>query len=177
MPPPVSTRSPYRDGSDAIRDRLAALKVRLEEVDVQLGRHRRPLPRALKNRIAILRELAEPMTVTARDMVRSERALRILEKEIDEALGLAADLQRTVNPLLPKRAVVLRWSAMTLLACGLLFGGVVHLGLGDFMLQAFGVKVMRAYATMPCERFAFEAERAANGGEDPKHDRWVDPEQ
>lgn len=104
-----------------------------------------------------------------------EREAHRLERALDEALGLTAELQRTVDSVLPPAGAMLRWAAMSGLSAALLALVVAQLGLGDFMLQAFGVKVLRATATMPCDRFSFEAERAARGGQAPPHAEWRDP--
>lgn len=168
--------SPYRDGSDAVRARLDDVRARLDELDGQLARHLRPLPIALRRRLDCLRdEAALPPSASADDLVRSERAMGDLEREVDEMLGLAAALQRTVDPVVPPRAVLMRWAGLLTASSTLLVVGVLQLGLGDFMLQAFGVEILRAHA-MPFDRLSFEAHRAANGGEAPAHAEWVDPE-
>lgn len=166
--------SPYRDGSDAVRARLDDVRARLEELDGHLVG--RPLPAILERRLERLRgEAALPASASAEDLVRSERAMGELEREVDEMLGLAAALQRTVDPVVPPRAVLVRWAGLVAASSALLVGAVVQLGMGDFMLQALGVEILRADA-MPFDRLSFEAHRAANGGEAPAHAEWVDPE-
>ena len=168
--------TPYRDGKGAVRARLEALRVRVGVIDGQLACHGASLSPTLQRRLAELRRAADPAGDSAHATLCAERAAAELEQRLDEDLGLVADLHRSVNPVLPPTAVGLRWAAMSVLASTILVGGVVLLGFGDFMLQAFGVKVLRANATMPCDRFSFEAERAARGGEPPDHAQWVDPQ-
>jgi hypothetical protein len=168
--------SPYRDGRDALRLRFVDLLSRLEEIDEQLEPHMGGLSATLRARLTSMRRAAAPSNGSAEELVRAERAAVALEREVDEALGLAADLQRAVDSMLPSAVTLARWAGLATLASVLLVVSVVQAGLGDFMLQAFGVKVLRANAALPCDRFSFEAERAARGGEAPEHAEWVDPE-
>jgi hypothetical protein len=148
----------------------------LLEVDAQLARHDGVLSPVLRRKLSDRRATAEPVGSSAEHAICAERSLWALERDMDEALGLAAELRATVNPVLPSLAVVARWAAMTVASCALLVLLVGQLGLGDFVLQAYGVKVLRANATMPCERVAFEAQRSAGVGPTPKHAQWVDPQ-
>ncbi len=173
MSPPSS---PYRDGSDAARRRLAQLRSSLAEVDAQLAVHAGALPLPLRRKLSQLREQAEPVGTCFQDLARAEQAAMSLENEVDDALGLAAVLGRSVNPVLPPRTVWARWAARTTLSCTLIVFFVLQAGLADFMLLAFGMKVQRATATLPCDRLGFEAQRAAGITPTREHAHWVDPE-
>ncbi len=170
----LAQTSPYRDGRDCVRARLADVRKRLADVDERLAHRTEPLPRSMQARLTRLRTSAEPASASADDVLRAERCLGDLESQLDEMVSLAADLHRSMKPIWPSRLEVWRWSVRCLLSCAILVTLGSHLGAGDFMLQAFGVKLQRARATMPCERFSFEAYRAALG-EHPEHAQWVDP--
>jgi hypothetical protein len=157
----VIPASPYRDGLCPLRARLADHQERLAELDARLTRHRRPLSGRQRRRLSRLRRRATPRTSSVADVIAAERAALEYAASIDDALGLAAELRRALSPLWPAPATLLRWLGFVAVALVLLCGAVKQLGLGDFMLQAFGVTVPRLYADIPSERVAYEATVAA----------------
>jgi hypothetical protein len=157
----MTPSSPYRDGLCPLRVRLADHASRLAELDAALARYRRPLSNLQRRRLARLRRRATPAGDTAKGLMDAERALARYGRCIDDSLGLAADLRRTLSPVFPSPVTLLRWAGFVAVALVLLLGAVKQLGLGDFMLQAFGVTVPRLNADIPCERVAYEATTAA----------------
>src|SRR5262245_41596461 len=99
----------YRDGSVALRQRLAEHRARVAELGGEVPESaRRHLPRGLRREIERLRAASEPAGDSARELMAAERALDQYEGKIDEALGLAAELRRSVEPWL-RRDTVVRW--------------------------------------------------------------------
>ena len=74
----------------------------------------------------------------------AEHAADEYERLLDEALGLGAELRKSVEPMLPRKEVVVRWSGLLALSLAFMLLAVHQVGLGDFMLRAFGIRVHRA---------------------------------
>ena len=148
----------YRDGSAALDQRRAEHRVRSRELDDQCSQSaRRQLPRKLRRELERLRAAAEPAGESMQELMAAEKALDAYEDKLDEALGLAAELRRSVEPFV-RRDVLVRWFGFTSLSVVLLSTAVQQAGLGDFMLSAVGVKVLRATAMIPASRLAYEAD-------------------
>lgn len=122
---------------------------------------RRRLPKGLQKRLGALRDASEPADDSVTALLVAEEAAERYESTVDEALGLAAELGRSVDPVLPRAEVAAKWAGLLLLSTSLLAGAVHQLGLGDFMLRAFGVASKRARDEIPASRVAYEAEPPA----------------
>ncbi|MEM9693749.1 MAG: hypothetical protein AAGA56_14465 [Myxococcota bacterium] len=154
----------YRDASAALRDRLVVHRSRLHQIDTESAPSIARLKPHLQERLAALRTAIQPegSDVDAESLAGAEERLVEYEQAVDEALGLDAELSRTLNPWLPRRTVVLRW-----LAC-LCLSMVVHifahhLGLSGFFRRAIGAGPQ---ATMHNYLVVYELERA--GTDDAK---------
>jgi len=146
--------SAYRERHEALRDRREALERRLVELDTELEGvpSSRRLPRVLRERLEGLREDIVPRDETVEALVIAERAADRFEDGLDEALGLGAELRKSVEPILPGKEALLRWGGFGALSLVMLLGVVHELGLSDFMLRAFGVKVERASVELSSSR-------------------------
>jgi hypothetical protein len=154
--------SGYRDGSVALEQRRAEHRARFRDLDDQCSQSaRRQLPSKLRRELERLRAAAEPAGDGAQELMAAEKALEAYEHKLDEALGLAADLRRSVEPFV-RRDALIRWFGFTSLSIALLSLTVQEAGLGDFMLSAMGVKVLRATAMIPASRLAYEADGHAD---------------
>lgn len=152
----------YRDGSVALEQRRAEHRARSRELDDQCSQSaRRQLPRKLRRELERLRAAAEPAGESMQELMAAEEALDAYEHKLDEALGLAAELRRSVEPFVRPDALM-RWVGFTTLSVALLSMTVQQAGLGDFMLSAVGVKVLRATAMIPASRLAYEADSHAD---------------
>jgi hypothetical protein len=149
----------YRDGSEALDQRLAEHRARIAELDDEVPQStRRLLPRKLRSELEQLRSNSTPAGASARELMDAERALEDYENKLDEALGLAAELRRSVEPVV-RRETLVRWLGFGVLSLVLLVVAIQQAGLGDFMLLALGVKPTRVTTDIPTTRLAYEAER------------------
>ena len=142
--------SAYRERQEALRERRDALAGRLDELDEELAGvpSSRRLPKVLRTRLEDLRQQATPEDESAQALQAAERAADRLEQTLDEALGLGAELRKSVDPILPRKESLVRWGGFACLSLGVLIALVYELGMSDFMLRAFGVKVSRASIEM-----------------------------
>lgn len=134
----------YRDTSEALGDRSQALRHRLAELDAEAPSSVRGLPPPVAARLAELRreaELPAGPAPGAAAVQRAEEAVLAYETALDEALGLHAQLQKSVGGVIPDGRTVGRWAGFAATALVGLTGAVYELGLGDFMLRAFGAEV------------------------------------
>lgn len=138
--------SAYRRRQEALKERRHALEARLTEIDAELEGVPSSwrFPKGLRQRLGELRSAAVPDDESVEALVVAERAAETFEETLDEALGLGAELRKSVDPLLPRKETVVRWMGFASLSLTLLLVGVHQLGLADFMLRAVGVKVQRA---------------------------------
>lgn len=146
--------SAYRERQEALRDRREALARRLDELDHELDGvpSSRRLPRVLRARLDDLRGRATPTDDSVESLQIAEHAADRVEETLDEALGLGAELRKSVNPILPRKESIARWAGFASLSLVALFALVYEFGLSDFMLRAFGVKVHRASIEMSTSR-------------------------
>ena len=130
----------------AVDARLALHRERLDALDDEIESmpSSRRLPRTLKSRLEELREAAEPNDESVQALCVAEQAADDYERTLDEALGLGAELRKSVEPLLPRGDVLLRWAGFAALSLSVLVLTVHQVGLDDFMMRAFGVKVQKA---------------------------------
>ncbi|MEQ9324966.1 MAG: hypothetical protein RIF41_37710 [Polyangiaceae bacterium] len=138
--------SAYRERQEALRDRREALARRLDELDQELGGapSSRRLPTVLRSRLEDLRVRATPTDESVESLQVAELAADRFEDTLDEALGLGAELRKSVDPILPRKESLVRWAGFATLSLVVMFAMVYELGMSDFMLRAFGVKVSRA---------------------------------
>lgn len=138
--------SAYRERQEALRERREALTKRLDELDHELegAPSSRRLPKVLRSRLGELRLRAVPNDDSVESLQVAERAVDHFEETLDEALGLGAELRKSVEPILPRKESLLRWGGFAALSLVGMLAVVYELGLDDFMLRAFGVKVSRA---------------------------------
>ena len=140
----------------ALAARRAEHRARLAELDGAAVAH---LPGQLRDELTELRARAEPGDDTVAALQRAERAADAFETQLDEDLGLAADLFRSMNPILPRRRVLFRWAGFAAGAVALVTVAGTQLGLDDFMLRAMGVKVQKAGVAIPTGRLEYQAEK------------------
>jgi hypothetical protein len=160
----------YRDGSAALSERMAEHRARVAEIDEEVPQSaRRRLPRKLRRELEQLRSASDPCAESASELMSAEHAVELYEAKLDEALGLAAELRRSVEPVV-RREALLRWAGFGALALLILMLVVRQAGLGDFMLLAIGVKVHRISEELPTARFAYEAEVLHHETEKPPLD-------
>src|SRR4030095_5898618 len=118
----------YRDGSVALDERRAEHRARVAELDDCCSQSaRRQLPRKLRREIERLRAATEPADDSARELMAAERALEVYEQQLDEALRLAAELRRSVEPFVRADTLV-RWIGFGVVSLVLILIGVREAG-------------------------------------------------
>lgn len=134
----------YRTAQSALAERREEHFARLERIDEEQPISHRRLSPPLQRRLAKLRREAQPDDETAASLFQAEEAVDRYEAKLDEALGLSAEMRKWMNPMLPRRSDVLRWTSFTFAAL-LSMGAAVHyLGLTSFMYRALGGELARA---------------------------------
>ena len=146
--------SAYRERQQALRERREALARRLEGLDEELTGvpSSRRLPKVLRSRLEDLRHKATPTDESVESLQVAERAADRFGETLDEALGLGAELRKSVEPILPRKESLIRWAGFASLSLVVLLAVVHELGLTDFMMRAFGVKVSRASIELSSSR-------------------------
>ena len=148
----------YRDQARALDERRSELRGRVAELDDEAPPSmRRRLPAKLRDELTQLRVDSEPLDDSAESLMSAECAVERYEQKLDEALGLAAELGRSLDSFIPRRGEVVRWAGFSAASVALMMLVVQQLGLADFMLQAVGVRVLRASADIPAARVSFQA--------------------
>jgi hypothetical protein len=144
--------SGYRDRPSALFERRCRHRQRIGQLDGEAkGRSRRRLDRRARRRLQELRHQAEPEDDSVAALVAAEGAADDYERLLDESLGLGAELRKSVRPILPPREVWLRWAGFAAVSLSVLLLGVHEFGMGDFMLRALGVRVLRLDAGVSAE--------------------------
>ena len=165
--------SAYRHRRAALADRRREHRARLQRLDreVDAAPSSRRLTRTLTSRLSDLRERAEPGDGSVDALVSAERAAEEYERSVDEALGLDAELRKSVDPLLPRKEVVVRWLGFGALSLAMIYATVYQMGLDDFMLRALGVKMQRAESELSIEpiRCALEATTPDEPSDEIRH--------
>jgi hypothetical protein len=158
----------YRDQAQVLHERHSELRGRVCELDDEAPPSmRRRLPAKLRSELSELRAASEPVDNSVESLMMAEQAVEQYERKLDEALGLAAELGRSVNSFIPRRGEIVRWAGFSAASVALMMLVVQQLGLWDFMLQAVGVRVLRASADIPSARVSFQAAPWLSKGETP----------
>lgn len=134
----------YRTAQSALAHRREEHLARLQRIDEEQPISHRRLSRPLQQRLADLRDEAQPQDETAASLFHAEEAVDRYEAKLDEALGLSAEMRKWMNPVLPRRRDVLRWASFTLAAVVSIAATVHYLGLTTFMYRALGGELAHA---------------------------------
>ena len=165
----------YRDADEALRSRLARHRERLAELDGAAPASSRRLPRRLRRRLASLRERAQLGENGAHALACAERAADAYEQTLDEALGLGAELAKSLRSPWPEPAVLARWMAFG--AASLVIVGI-QLHVTDFLWRAPGAHVGTAHPDLTGARIFFELDASiARKAPSPSGVRPVETEQ
>lgn len=134
----------YRTAQSALAERRDEHFARLERIDEEQPISHRRLSPPLQRKLAELRREAQPDDETAASLFQAEEAVDRYEAKLDEALGLSAEMRKWMNPVLPRRGDVIRWTSFTMAALLSMGVAVYYLGLTSFLYRALGGDVARA---------------------------------